>query len=108
VIISVNRAEKDGKELVTFRVKCVRTGKDSSYKSEMIQLLDEDEDEEEDTEEESLPGTPPDNEFDDLGAIDEQPTLVSMWKCEKCAKSSPASLKLCPVCKGRLRPPGLV
>lgn len=82
----------------------------------MIQLLDDDEGEqgllaaegtEEGTEEESLPGTPPDNGFDDLKAIEASPKLMTMWNCENCGKSSPASAKLCPVCKGRLRPPGL-
>ena len=31
----------NGKEMITFKVKCLKTGKVSSYKSEMIQLLDE-------------------------------------------------------------------
>ena len=45
--------------------------------------------------------------FDDLGAID-SPKLETLWKCETCGKSSPAAMRLCPVCRGRLRPPGLV
>ena len=120
-------SEMNGKEMITFKVKCLRTGKVSSYKSEMIQLLDEDDEiqdmldakevaaddngdeTEEGTEEESLPGTPPEDGdgFDDLGAID-SPKLETLWKCETCGKSSPAAMRLCPVCRGRLRPPGLV
>ena len=117
-IVEVNTGEMNGKEMITFKVRCTRTGKISSYKSEMIQLLDEDDDIQqmldavehtEDEEDGSLPGTPPQDGFTDLNALPDEadsPVQAAIWKCDKCGKMSSVSADKgkCTVCKGRLRP----